>query len=73
MNSRLRPQIQRILHLIEGGRDAALLQPFLNEAKEFELLAGQHRGGFSGLNRALYGAKQIMNEHYLFVMCSATL
>ncbi len=36
-------QIERILHLVEGGRHAGFLQAFVDEAQKLELLAGQHR------------------------------
>ena len=43
MDAGLRPQVERVLHLIEGGRHAALLQALVDEAQKLELLAGQHR------------------------------
>ena len=36
-------QIERVLHLVEGGRHAGFLQPLVDEAQQLELLAGQHR------------------------------
>jgi len=58
----------------------------MDEAQKLELLAGQHRSlpvsssGKSRLGPARIGRaqngnsqKQIMNEHYLFDMCSATI
>ena len=43
----LRPEVERVLHLVEGGRDAALLQPLVDEQQQFELLARQHRLGLA--------------------------
>ena len=36
-------EVQRLLHLVEGGRDAAFAHPLMDEHQEFILLAGQHR------------------------------
>ena len=33
MNPRLRPQVERVLHLVEGRRHARLLQTFMDEAQ----------------------------------------
>ena len=71
----LGPQVERVLHLVEGGRYARFGQPLVDEAQKLELLAGQHpvsprsSAGPSGVT----GQKQIMNGHYLFDMCSATI
>src|SRR5690606_4580056 len=37
-----RREVERILHLVEGGRDTGFLQPFMDEEKQFVLLARQH-------------------------------
>ncbi|MNE02505.1 hypothetical protein D3C80_949830 [compost metagenome] len=42
VDARLGRQIQRLLHLVEGGRDARFLNPFVNEHQEFVLLLGEH-------------------------------
>jgi hypothetical protein len=34
---------ERILHLVEGGRHARLLQALMNETQQLELFPGQHR------------------------------
>jgi hypothetical protein len=74
VNSRLGPQVERILHFVEGRRYAGFLQPLMNEAQEFELLASQHLAVSPGLPTDPERlSKQIMNEHYLFHVCSATL
>ena len=65
-------QIESVLHLVEGGRHAGLLQTLVNEAQQLELLAGQHPW-FSEEGFGRGGRKQIMNGHYMFHMCSATL
>ena len=96
VNAGLGAQVERFLHLVEGGRHAGLLEPLVDEAEQFVLLARQHRPGppkslcptilrtrtNSGLgppapksNAAPKSTapKQIMNGHYPFHMCSATL
>src|SRR6185312_7496220 len=42
MNPGLRTQIQRVLHLVEGGRDTGFLQPFIDETEKFVLFAREH-------------------------------
>ncbi len=37
-----RLQVERVLHLVEGGRHAALAQALMDEAEQFELFACQH-------------------------------
>jgi hypothetical protein len=44
VDARLGRQVQRLLHLVEGGRHAGLLDPFMDEHQEFVLLAGEHPG-----------------------------
>ena len=51
----LRAQVERILHLVEGGRHAGFLQAFVDEAQQLELLAGQHLASFPLLRRAPKG------------------
>ena len=43
-----RAQVERILHLVEGGRNAGFLQALVDEAQQLELLAGQHLASFPG-------------------------
>ena len=78
-----RPQVQRVLHLVEGGRYARLLQALVDKPQELGLFARQHRvplwsGSFqksqtSAERPPSIVPKQIMNEHYPFHMCSATI
>src|SRR6516164_6685903 len=35
-------QVERVLHLVEGGRHAGLFEALVDEAQQFELFAGQH-------------------------------
>src|SRR5882757_724906 len=42
MNSGFRAQVERILHLVEGGRHAGLLQTFIDETQKFVLFAREH-------------------------------
>ena len=63
-----RRKVQRILHFVEGRRDAGLLQPLVNEEEKFMLLARQHRHFPRESN-----VKQNQNKHYLFQLCSATV
>ena len=42
MDAGFRTQVERVLHLVEGGRHAILLQALMNEAQQFELFAGEH-------------------------------
>jgi hypothetical protein len=63
-------KVERILHLVEGGRHAAFAQAFLDEAKQFELFACQH-----GPRRRDDSWAQIRNKSrtpYLFALCSAS-
>src|SRR6185312_1455852 len=43
VDSRLRTQIERVLHLVEGGRNAGLFQPLVDETQKFILFAREHR------------------------------
>ena len=36
-------EVERVLHFVEGGRDAGFLQPLMDEQEKFVLLARQHR------------------------------
>src|SRR5262252_10648025 len=73
MDPGFRTQIERVLHLVEGGRHAGLLEALVDEAQQFELFSGQHLA-FPPLRRAPRDPpKQIMNRHYMFDMCSATI
>ena len=42
MNSGLRPQIERVLHFVEGRRHARLLEALMDETQELALFLGQH-------------------------------
>ena len=67
-------QVEGILHLVERGRHAGFLEPFVDEAQKLCLLAGQHLSRVPRLRAAILGlSKQIMNKHYPFHMCSATI
>ena len=48
MDARLAAQIERVLHLVEGGRNPALLHAFVDEHQKFMLLAREHGGLPSG-------------------------
>jgi hypothetical protein len=37
-------QVERFLHLVEGGRDSRIGEPLLDVAQQLVLLAGQHIG-----------------------------
>ena len=56
----------------EGGTPD-FLQALVDEAQKLELLAGQHAVVSPGFPAATARRKQIMNGHYMFYMCSATL
>ena len=68
-------QVERVLHLVEGGRNARFLQPLVDEAQQLELFAGQHLVISPGCGRrqSELSRKQIMNGHYMFHTCSATI
>jgi hypothetical protein len=70
MNAGLRAQVERILHFIERRWNSGLLEALVDETQEFSLFACQHWRfpSLPGLR-----AKQIMNGHYPFHMCSATI
>ena len=53
VDTRLRAQVERVLHFIEGRRHAGLLQPFIDETQKFILFARKHREHSPGL--ALFG------------------
>ncbi len=42
VNAGLGAQVERVLHLVEGGRHAGFLEALVDEAQKLELLAGQH-------------------------------
>ena len=42
VDARLRAQVERILHLVEGGRHAGFFQPFIDETQKFILFAHEH-------------------------------
>ena len=48
-------EVQRVLHLVEGGRHAGFADPLMDEHQQFILFAGQHRpcppGGARGTAR----------------------
>ena len=44
MDAGLRTQIERILHLIEGGRHTALFQALVDKAQQLKLFSRQHVG-----------------------------
>ena len=44
MDARLRLEVQRLLHLVEGRRHPGLAQALVNEAEQFVLFARQHVG-----------------------------
>ena len=46
VDARLRAQVERVLHLVEGGRNAGLLQPLADETQEFVLFAREHLDQF---------------------------
>ena len=77
MDAGFRAQIERVLHFVEGGRHAGLLQALMDEAQQLELLAGQHLASFPRMRLWAVAQKthpkQIMNGHYMFHMCSATI
>jgi hypothetical protein len=49
VDTRLRAQVERVLHFIEGWRHASLLQPFIDETQKFILFARKHREHSPGL------------------------
>jgi hypothetical protein len=69
MDPGFRPQIKSFLHFLEGGRNAGLFQPFVDEHQQFILLARQHASPFRPKNRRL-GTK--LKHLYLFPLCSAS-
>ena len=43
VNAGLGAQVERVLHLVEGGRNSGLFEALMDKTKEFSLLARQHR------------------------------
>src|SRR5262245_62094415 len=69
MDARLRPQVQRVLHLIEGGWHASLAHPLMNEHQKLVLLLGQHgTHSPSSANTTLRTTTQ--HESFYFSSCS---
>ena len=64
-------QIKRILHLVEGRRNAALLHTFVDEEKKFVLFARQHSCSTPAASMKA-GMKQTRNLGIMFHMCSAS-
>ena len=44
MHAGLRLEVKRLLHFLERRRNAGFGEPVMNEAEQFMLFAGQHRG-----------------------------
>ncbi len=71
-------QVERILHLVEGGRNAGFLEPLMDKAQAARLACAS-ASALPLLARKFpaHGTasrpKQIMNGHYPFHMCSATI
>ena len=42
MDAGFRLEVERVLHLVEGGRHAGFAQPLVDEAEQFVLFARQH-------------------------------
>ena len=42
VDSGFRAQVERVLHLVEGGRYAGFFQPFIDETQKFILFARKH-------------------------------
>src|SRR4030095_10760879 len=42
VDSGFRTQVERVLHLVEGGRYAGFFQPFIDETQKFILFARKH-------------------------------
>ena len=61
MDPGLGPEIERLLHLVERGRHAGLLQTFMDEHQKFVLLPGQHRPlrslGMCRIRRIVYKSR----------------
>ena len=74
VDARLGTQIERVLHLVEGGRNSGLLEALMDKPQQLGLLARQHRRFLlEPESPKAAPAKQIMNGHYPFHMCSATI
>ena len=74
VNAGFGPQVQGILHFVERRGHAGLGQPLVDETQELELLAGQHLSlPVRPTPKQGPSQKQIMNGHYMFDMCSATV
>ncbi len=44
VNAGFGAQIERVLHLVEGRRNAGFLEPLMDETQKLELFPRQHRG-----------------------------
>ncbi len=62
VNARFRAQVERILHLVEGGRNPGFLQPLMNKSQQFVLFARQHRGVSPGAVRFRSRARPIQSN-----------
>ena len=66
-------QVEGVFHLVERRGYAGFGQPLVDETQELELLAGQHLSLPVRPTPQGPSQKQIMNGHYMFDMCSATV
>src|SRR5690606_23935170 len=66
MNAGLRPEIERILHLVEGGRHARLLQTFMDEHQQLVLLACQHSVSLACHKDSCTNHEQTLHVLYVF-------
>ena len=51
-------QVQRFLHFVKGGRNAAFAHPFMDEHQQFILFARQHRVSLCRACRLPFGREQ---------------
>jgi hypothetical protein len=75
MDAGFRLEVERFLHLIEGGRHAGLLQPLMDEHEKLFLLRGEHLVPFERFGLASFGALTIRllartkHEHFICSVC----
>src|SRR5690606_28623777 len=62
MDSRLALEVERVLHLLERGRNAGFLEPALDEEQKLVLLGGQHGQALRKRSNSGTNAEQVSNK-----------
>src|ERR1700722_12723670 len=66
VNAGLGAKIERILHLVKGGRNAGLLQSLMDKTQELSLLACEHRRFLSAASMTETNHERTLSVRYVF-------